>query len=288
MCGGIAFNLDKIGRKDLEEYYSDTEVEKFLELGQATSLYWQANPVLPVIDGDKVYLRPWGNRDKDNHLPQTGWAKYESLDEGKWNHFKPRFITIPAVKGYEKGLWFDAPSDGYSGIIVGQDAKERAYMVTAQASQEYLNLTKHNREPVLSGTKNTVCAGGLVYRKGTHGYEALLIQTKGYLNWIIPKGHVEDGENISEAALREITEETGFKGATIGPLIGSYYRLVPTKKEFKTTHYFLIKPDANATLNPNNAEAHTSEVAWMPLDSNIDFYLDEHKEVWKKAQELLK
>jgi 8-oxo-dGTP pyrophosphatase MutT (NUDIX family) len=287
MCGGIIFNLDKINRQDLEEYYTGTEVDEFLKKGQATSLYWQANPVLPVVDGGKTYLRPWGNRDRDSHLPQTGWAKLESLNEGKWNNYQPRYIWIPAIKGYEKGLWFDSPKNGYTGVIVGKDKNEHAYMVTAQASQEYLNLTKHNREPVPTGTQSVICAGGIVYRQGKKGYEALLMKNKGRLNWIIPKGHVESNEGIKDAALREIAEETGFEGGEVDRLLGSYPRLVPSTNKFKTTYYYLIQPKTDASFKPENAESNTIEVKWIPLDGAIDFYLDEQKEVWKRAQQLL-
>jgi len=287
MCGGIVFNLDKVSRQELEEYYSDKEVAKFTSEGKATSFFWQDNPVLPIVDDRKISLKSWGNRDKNNHLPQTGWAKLESLNEGKWDHYKPRYVKIPAVRGYEKGLWFDAPKDGYLGVVVGQGQSERAYMVTAQASQEYLNLTKHDREPVPTETENVICAGGLVYRQGAKGYEVLLIKNKGRINWIIPKGHVEPGENLETTALREITEETGFEGGEVGQLLGRYSRLVPSKKSFKTTYYYLIKQKENYSFKPEKAEKNTNDVKWLPLNKSIDFYLNEQKEVWAQAQKTL-
>ena len=34
-------------------------------------------------------------------------------------------------------------------------------------------------------------------------------------DWVLPKGKVEEGENNEEAALREVSEETGVKAETL-------------------------------------------------------------------------
>ena len=59
-------------------------------------------------------------------------------------------------------------------------------------------------------------AGILLYRKGPHGLEVLLVHPGGpYWQkrdagaWQIPKGKIDDGEGILAAALREFEEELG-------------------------------------------------------------------------------
>lgn len=54
-----------------------------------------------------------------------------------------------------------------------------------------------------------VTSGAVVYRKGEHGLEYLLLesQNKGHF-WGFPKGHVEGQESLPETAAREIREET--------------------------------------------------------------------------------
>ena len=52
-------------------------------------------------------------------------------------------------------------------------------------------------------------AGGVIFRRGTAGEQVLLIKD-AYRNWGFPKGHLEEGEEAAQAALREITEETGL------------------------------------------------------------------------------
>ncbi len=54
-----------------------------------------------------------------------------------------------------------------------------------------------------------VSAGGIIIRYTDSGPELLLTRDKRYTAWVVPKGHVEDGETLEQAALREIKEEAG-------------------------------------------------------------------------------
>ena len=42
--------------------------------------------------------------------------------------------------------------------------------------------------------------------------------------WVLPKGHVEAGETIEEAALREIQEETGLDNVQLIKHLGTFMR----------------------------------------------------------------
>ncbi|MGE5552419.1 MAG: NUDIX hydrolase [Betaproteobacteria bacterium] len=58
-----------------------------------------------------------------------------------------------------------------------------------------------------------VSAGGVV----VDGGEVLVIRhTRG--EWIMPKGHLEPGEEPEQAALREVREETGLEASIVAPL----------------------------------------------------------------------
>ena len=64
-----------------------------------------------------------------------------------------------------------------------------------------------------------VSAGGIVFRRSTDGVARFLLIRDSYDNWGFPKGHLEDGETPSDAALRETTEETGLTDLTVqGPI----------------------------------------------------------------------
>ena len=53
-------------------------------------------------------------------------------------------------------------------------------------------------------------AGGVVYRLTGNGAEVLLVRaSKNRHEWVLPKGHIEPGEDSRVTAVREIREETG-------------------------------------------------------------------------------
>ncbi|MDO8447152.1 MAG: NUDIX domain-containing protein [Deltaproteobacteria bacterium] len=58
-------------------------------------------------------------------------------------------------------------------------------------------------------------SGGVIYRKGDNGIEVALIAVKEGTVWCLPKGLVEEGENIARTAHREVKEETGLDGKII-------------------------------------------------------------------------
>ena len=147
MCGGIIFKIDKLPKDELEHFYEKPELDRMERSGEVASFFWSKKPVLPVEDDGKVSLFEWGNRDKNIKLPQTGWARSESIDEGKWAHLDPKFVSIPAKRGYEKKVWFDIKK-GIQGVVVEGNDMRKAYIVTKEADPKYQKLTKHNRQPV--------------------------------------------------------------------------------------------------------------------------------------------
>ncbi len=83
--------------------------------------------------------------------------------------------------------------------------------------------------------------------------DLLLLHEAGEDRCCFPKGHVEEGETLLGAALREVAEETGLYRARIAREIGAVsYRFYSRKKEvnvLKTTVYFLdFTPDRAVQL----------------------------------------
>lgn len=147
MCGGAGFKIKNIPEKDLKKYYSTELIKRFKETGKIESFFWQKNAVLPVKGKTGVQLILWGNKDKDIKLPKTGWAREESLKDGKWDYLHPEMVDIPIDDGYEKKTKFNLPN-GTKGIVVQKGESGRVYMVTKEASPEYQKETGHNREPL--------------------------------------------------------------------------------------------------------------------------------------------
>ena len=147
MCGGIGFKIKNIPDKELKKYYSPAMVARFKAEGRVESFFWQRVAVLPVETEEGIQLKLWGNKDEEVKLPKTGWAREESMKNGKWDWLKQELVNIPADSGYEKKTWFDMPG-GTKGIIVEKNNDERVYMITKEASREYKKETGHNREPL--------------------------------------------------------------------------------------------------------------------------------------------
>lgn len=68
------------------------------------------------------------------------------------------------------------------------------------------------KTPLPHGTpENPVLAAGVIlWRRQTEEFEFLLLRNAIHSTWGFPKGHLEVGEDLQAAALRETREETGL------------------------------------------------------------------------------
>jgi ADP-ribose pyrophosphatase YjhB (NUDIX family) len=130
--------------------------------------------------------------------------------------------------------------------------------------------TPPRRRPLGRGLRRVdeTSAGGLVLDgRGPEARGALIgrLDRRGRLLWSLPKGHVEAGETETEAAVREVREETGIEGTVIGELgTIDFWFVADGRRVHKTVHhYLLIARDPEQELS--DADAEVSEVAWVPV-----------------------
>lgn len=146
MCGAARFAVQNMN----DPYVEALDVSTVsAQTTVAETRFWGITPVLPVLSPSLSWqLVRWGNRNDHPHFPAGGWAQQESIHAGKWARFAPQSVTIPLIAGYEQGVWFTIRT-GARGIVVGQGADARVYMVTEAADEVFWHLTHHPRRPSL-------------------------------------------------------------------------------------------------------------------------------------------
>ena len=110
--------------------------------------------------------------------------------------------------------------------------------------------------------KREKSCGAVVYRYNNDVLEVLLIRHRFGGHWSFPKGHVEEGENEFQTALREVKEETnlsirlreGFRESV------EYFPKPYIKKQVV---YFL---GLSLGDTPKRQEEEISELRWVPID----------------------
>ena len=108
-----------------------------------------------------------------------------------------------------------------------------------------------------------VAAGALTWRMTGDRAEVLLIHRPRYDDWSLPKGKLDPGETFPEAAVREVTEETGYRVRLHRPLPASVY-LLPDGRT-KIVQYWTATVRAKVAPGPQNPRE-VDEVRWVGVD----------------------
>jgi len=110
--------------------------------------------------------------------------------------------------------------------------------------------------------KPEVCVGAIILR-----LDELLLIRRGHGpaagEWSLPGGHLESGETLAEAVVREVAEETGLE-VICGPFVG-------TAELIAEAHHFVVL-DFEAVVmgsDETTAGSDAAEARWVPL-ADID------------------
>lgn len=101
--------------------------------------------------------------------------------------------------------------------------------------------------------------GGVVFNEKD---EVLMIYRRG--KWDLPKGKLDDGEDIAVCALREVSEETGLKDLSLTEKLCETYHIYTQNNEnlLKHTVWYTMKGSSADKLKPQKEE-NILEARWV-------------------------
>lgn len=110
--------------------------------------------------------------------------------------------------------------------------------------------------------------GGVLVKKIDNKNLVLIVGSKKTGEWVLPKGHIDAGENADETAVREVLEETGYKGS-ITSYIGETPRYTFNGESILVA-YYLMSP-----LNEEPYPAEERKKEWVEIDKAIEMVKNE-------------
>jgi 8-oxo-dGTP pyrophosphatase MutT (NUDIX family) len=113
-------------------------------------------------------------------------------------------------------------------------------------------------------------AGGVLVRRLDGRWMMAAIRPAGKKagTWALPKGRIEDGDSGEATTLREVVEETGAHGRSLGKLGDvRYWFNWEGERVFKVVSFFLVRYEGGRLGHLAESFRHeVAEVRWLPLD----------------------
>jgi 8-oxo-dGTP pyrophosphatase MutT (NUDIX family) len=121
--------------------------------------------------------------------------------------------------------------------------------------------------------KREFSAGGVVVRRMQGRWWVAAIRPAGRAEgvWALPKGLITPGDSGEATALREVAEETGVHGESLGKLGDVRYVYTASwaggERIFKVVSFFLVRATGGriGELPPEHAHE-VAEARWLPLE----------------------
>lgn len=176
---------------------------------------------------------------------------------------KPLILTTSreeVIKGY--------PGSGVFSVLHGADEKN---FTSAVEFLECIDIPGVVIEDASSSALvdclhrmyHSIDAGGGV----TYNEEGAILMIYRRGRWDLPKGKLDEGEDIASCALREVSEETGLQQLTLREKICDTYHIYTLKNEriLKRTAWYKMQGSSTDTLAPQEEE-NIMEARWVHED----------------------
>ena len=117
--------------------------------------------------------------------------------------------------------------------------------------------------------KREFSAGGVLVRRMQGRLWVAAIRPAGKAEgvWALPKGLIGSGESAEATALREVAEETGLQGTSLGKLGDVKYVYFRGERIFKVVSFFLVRYQRGRIGEiPAEFRREVADVQWLPLE----------------------
>lgn len=115
--------------------------------------------------------------------------------------------------------------------------------------------------------RDAVAAGGVVYRRHDGRVEVVLVSRPRARLWVLPKGRPEPGETLEQAALREVTEETGLEVEIVDEVGSDRYSFSVRGERVlinKVVRHYLMEPRGG---DMSRHDEEYDDVAWYDINA---------------------
>lgn len=149
-----------------------------------------------------------------------------------------------------------------------------------------INAGKKDKLPIL----NQVSAGGVAFREKNGQLEVAIIAMNPSGRWQLPKGLIDYGETLEQAAVREVREEAGIDTELIDKVDSIDYWFVSDwddtpRRIHKTVHFYLLRYVSGDVADHDHE---VLESRWVTIEEALELLaFDGEKVVVKKAKEAL-
>lgn len=247
----------------------------------------------------KRVLKPGGT------ILMTNWnvlsdnaQKY--VDKGKWKivDTSRQDVLVPWVTPIGEKLPGDRYYHGYELPELFDLFTNAGFIVEQQYyAKKGKRTNKSEGHNIVSIVRNEwsgrPSAGGIVLRKEGKKYFVAVEHDKNFGDsryWFIPKGHLDPGETLEEAARREIHEEAGVSELQFQQFLLKAERKALVGDEWKNVYYFLYTTE-QIDLHPIKISAtdRQHEAKWVDLfQEDLISSLEEQERVFEMVREIIK